>query len=40
LALGLGLPELLGRSLVNSSAERQARVASSESAAPEITNRA
>jgi hypothetical protein len=40
LALGLGLPELLGRSLVNAGEVGQARAASSESATAEIANRA
>jgi hypothetical protein len=40
LALGLGLPELLGRSLVNATDMGQARVASNESATAERANRA
>jgi hypothetical protein len=37
LALGLGLPELLGRSLVNANDAVQTRVAVGESAAPAMT---
>jgi hypothetical protein len=39
LALGLGLPELLGRNLVNAGDAVQTRVASSPSATPAILTR-